>query len=52
MQKKLVVKDNVYCAGVYGLRDIGTGKTKYIGSGIEVNDCLSRHLYYLKGIYM
>jgi len=46
------IKGDIYCAGVYGMREKGSDKYLYIGSGLEINDCLSRHLYFLKrGLY-
>jgi hypothetical protein len=48
MVNKLKVKGNIYCAGVYALRDLENGDIKYIGSGIETNDSMSRHLHHLK----
>lgn len=51
MKSKMIVEGNIYVAGVYAMctRD---GVILYVGSGIECNDCLSRHNYSLKrGLY-
>lgn len=51
MKSKMIVEGNIYVAGVYAMctRD---GIILYVGSGIECNDCLSRHNYSLKrGLY-
>lgn len=50
ISKEILVQGNIYIAGVYA---IGTkeGKVLYIGSSIECNDALSRHLYNLKRNY-
>lgn len=52
MKNKLIVLGNVYCAGVYGMRCKDSQEYLYIGSSLEINDALCRHLYYLKrGLY-
>ncbi len=52
MKNKLNVLSDVYCAGVYGMRCKKSQEYLYIGSSLEINDALSRHLYYLKrGLY-
>lgn len=52
MQNKMNVVGNIYCYGIYCMKEHGeNGKVYYVGSG-EINDCLSRHLFYLKrGLY-
>lgn len=51
MKNKIKVIGNIYAPGVYYL-ETTEGKVLYVGSGQEMNDCLSRHLYYLKrGLY-
>lgn len=47
MQSKINVVGNIYVAGVYALKD-ANGVIKYIGSGVNCNDRLSSHLYFLK----
>jgi hypothetical protein len=47
MQSKINVVGNIYVAGVYALKDVN-GVVKYIGSGVNCNDRLSSHLYFLK----
>ena len=43
---------NIYQAGVYGIRVKGEEGCIYVGSALEINDALSRHVYYLKrGLY-
>ncbi|MBU3098727.1 MULTISPECIES: GIY-YIG nuclease family protein [Clostridium] len=52
MKNLMNVNGIVNVAGVYGMRVKDTEEYLYIGSGIEVNDALSRHLYNLKrGLY-
>ena len=52
MKNLMKTNGNIYVAGVYGMRVEGTEEYLYIGSGIEINDSLSRHLYNLKrGLY-
>ncbi len=52
MKNKMEVQGNIYQAGVYGIKTKDE-KVLYIGSSIEINDALSRHLYNLKrGNYM
>lgn len=52
MKNKMEVLGNIYVAGVYGIRCKGHDSYLYIGSAIEINDALSRHLYNLKrGFY-
>ncbi|MFR5264469.1 hypothetical protein [Clostridium sp.] len=54
MKNKMVVEGNVRVAGVYAMYITENGQEKilYIGSAIEINDALSRHLYHLKrGLY-
>jgi len=52
MKNLMKVNGIVNVAGVYGMRVEGEEGYLYIGSGIEVNDSLSRHLYNLKrGLY-
>ncbi|MCB2340885.1 hypothetical protein [Clostridium estertheticum] len=52
MKNKMEVIGNIYQAGVYGMKVVGTEGYLYLGSGIEINDCLSRHTYFLKrGLY-
>lgn len=55
MKNLMEVKGNIYCAGCYGMRlknSMEFTDYLYIGSGLEMNDCLSRHLYNLKrGLY-
>lgn len=52
MRNKMEVKGDIYCAGVYGIRRKSSENYLYIGSSIEVNDALSRHVYNLKrGLY-
>lgn len=52
MKNKIKVIGNIYCAGVYGMRCKDSKNYLYIGSAIEINDALSRHLYNLKrGLY-
>ena len=48
MKNKMNVIGTINCAGVYVLKDMATGEIKYIGSSVECNDALSRHLHYLK----
>lgn len=51
MKNKMEVRGNIYCAGVYEMYT-KEGIILYVGSGIECNDALSRHLYNLKrGLY-
>lgn len=52
MKNRMKVIGNIYVAGVYGIRCRNSEGYLYIGSGIEINDCLSRHIYFLKrGLY-
>lgn len=52
MENKMIIKGNIYCAGVYGIRRKDSESYLYIGSSLEINDALSRHLYFLKrGLY-
>lgn len=52
MKNKMCVEGNIYCAGVYGIRRKDEETYLYIGSSIECNDSMSRHLHYLKrGLY-
>jgi len=52
MRNKMEVLGNIYVAGIYGIRCKGHDSYLYIGSAIEINDALSRHLYNLKrGLY-
>lgn len=52
MKNKMEVEGNIYQAGVYGIKTRDE-KILYVGSSIEINDALSRHLYNLKrGNYM
>lgn len=47
MKNLMNVKGNIYVAGVYAMKD-AEGVIRYIGSGINCNDRLSSHLYFLK----
>lgn len=47
MKSKMEVQGNIYQAGVYGIKTRDE-KILYVGSSIEINDALSRHLYNLK----
>lgn len=48
---EIKIVGNIYVAGVYCFKD-KDGKVIYVGSSLECNDALSRHLYYLKrGLY-
>lgn len=53
MNNKMKVIGNIYCAGVYGMRCKSSEEDYlYVGSSIECNDAMSRHLYFLKrGLY-
>ncbi len=52
MKNKMEVIGNIYQAGVYGIRVKGEEGCIYVGSALEINDALSRHVYYLKrGLY-
>lgn len=52
MKSKMEVQGNIRQAGVYGIKTKDE-KVLYVGSSIEINDALSRHLYNLKrGNYM
>ncbi|MBU3153487.1 hypothetical protein [Clostridium estertheticum] len=52
MKNKMEVVGNIYVPGVYGMRVKDTEEFLYVGSGSEINDCLSRHCFYLKrGLY-
>lgn len=52
MKNKMVVIGDIYCAGVYSISEKESGIVRYIGSSLECNDALSRHLHYLKrGLY-
>ena len=47
-----VTKEEIYTAGVYGLRVEDSEDYLYIGSGIRINESLGRHTYFLKrGLY-
>lgn len=46
MKNKMVVVGDIYVAGVYAMKD-AEGIVKYIGSGLNCNDRLSSHLYFL-----
>ncbi|WP_194190365.1 hypothetical protein [Clostridium chrysemydis] len=51
MRNKMKVHGTVNKAGVYAMfitKDNGEKEYLYVGSAIEVNDALSRHIYYLK----
>lgn len=50
MLNKMKVIGDIYCAGVYQMTT-KSGVILYVGSAIEVNDALSRHLYSLKRGY-
>jgi GIY-YIG catalytic domain. len=47
MKNNLLVEGNIYVAGIYTM-STKTGKVLYVGSSLECNDALSRHLYSLK----
>lgn len=53
MRNKMNILGNIYCYGAYYMKEnCKNGKVLYCGSG-EINDCLSRHLYFLKrGLYL
>jgi|GEM_PF-1224642 len=52
MKNKMEIIGDIYCAGIYGMRCRNSNNYLYIGSSIEINDALSRHLYFLKrGLY-
>ncbi len=50
MKNKMIVKNKkrIYCAGIYCLKNVENNEILYVGSAIECNDALSRHLYNLK----
>lgn len=50
MLNKMKVIGDIYCAGVYQMAT-KSGMILYVGSAIEVNDALSRHLFNLKRGY-
>lgn len=52
MKNKMEVKGDIYIAGVYAMVQKDEEKVLYVGSALECNDALSRHLHYLKrGLY-
>lgn len=48
MKNKLIIKGNVYVAGVYCLKNVETDEVLLVGSGIECNDRLSWYIYNFK----
>jgi hypothetical protein len=48
MKNKMKIIGNIYCAGVYCLKNFETEEVLLVGSGIECNDRLSWYLYHLK----
>ena len=52
MKSLMKVNGNIYVAGVYGIRCEDSQEYLYLGSSLEINDALSRHLHFLKrGLY-
>lgn len=49
MKNKMIVEGNIYVAGVYTMST--QNKVIYIGSSLECNDALSRHVYNCKRGY-
>ena len=47
-KKEVKVEGNIYGAGVYCFVTEEDGEVLYVGSSLEMNDALSRHLFHLK----